>query len=592
MKCRVLDFAYDELGRYLAKAGIRDSRIILDVNGDSPDDGYSIAVEAFCGTIAGKNERSVLFGVYAFLNELGFRFPTPYIEIIPDKVACDSVHLDDNAKYRHRGFCIEGAVSYENVLSVIDWLAKNRMNTYFTQFITPYEFFKTWYSHDNNPLLRGSDTIPSPADIDEFIDSRLLPEMRKRGLVWQAVGHGFNSECFGYRGFNWDRVDSSDGLDKSIMAEIDGKRDLFEGIPLNTNLCLSNKSVRDRFVSVVLDYLDKHRSVDCLHIWLADGANNSCQCDECMKVLPSVWYIKLLKEIDEALTEKHIDTRIVFLSYFDLLWPPETVDLNTERFIFMFAPITRSYKKSVSEYDDTKTAQFCIENNVFPKRQEENLAYAREWKKRFKGDSFVYEYHYMWNLFRDLPDYYNAKILYEDIQGLRTLGFNGYISCQQTRVFAPTGLGMHVMAAALWGTDRSFEELAREYFEVLFGDKSDEVLSFIEKISRKGYLSIGENDTEENKHDAALLESAIDDIEAFLSTEHEKTQTWQSLIYLMKITSSYFQSLSYLKNGERKKAVESFSILCDFIRSNEREYQENIDVYWFIKDRKKIFEEI
>ena len=61
MKCRVLDFAYDELGRYLAKAGIRDSRIILDVNGDSPDDGYSIAVEAFCGTIAAKEVSSSVF---------------------------------------------------------------------------------------------------------------------------------------------------------------------------------------------------------------------------------------------------------------------------------------------------------------------------------------------------------------------------------------------------------------------------------------------------------------------------------------------------------------------------------------------------
>ena len=587
----VVDFAYSELERYLAKAGIGSFRIELKVNSNSSDDGYLICINDFNGTIEGTNERSVLFGVYAFLNEIGFYFPTPYIEIIPEKVSVDSVHLEEYAKYRHRGFCIEGAVTFENVLAVVDWLAKNRMNTYFTQFITPYEFFKTWYNHDNNPLMKGSDVLPSPDEVDEFVDTKLLPEMKKRGLIWHAVGHGFNSECFGYRGFNWDRVDSSEKLDRTIMAMIDGKRDLFGGIPLNTNLCLSNKNVRNRFISLVINYIEKHKNVDYLHIWLADGANNSCQCEECRQKLPSFWYIELLKELDIAFTERAIKTKIVFLSYFDLLWPPEKVDLSTERFIFMFAPITRSYKKSVKQYDDTEIPHFNIGNNVFPKKQEENLAYAREWKERFKGDSFVYEYHYMWNLFRDLPDYYNAKILYEDINGLASLGFNGYISCQQTRVFAPTGFGMHIMATTLWGTDKSFKELAQNYFEILFGNHGDEILQLIEKISYKGYLSIGEDDTEKNQHDAVLLDSAVDDIENFLSSEqHEDTALWRSLIYLLKVTSSYFQAIAYLKNGNRKEAAESFSVLCDFICRNEAAYQPDFDVYWFIKDRKKIFE--
>ena len=35
-----------------------------------------------------------------------------------------SVTLDEAPSYRHRGICIEGAVSYENVAEMIDWAAE------------------------------------------------------------------------------------------------------------------------------------------------------------------------------------------------------------------------------------------------------------------------------------------------------------------------------------------------------------------------------------------------------------------------------------------------------------------------------------
>ena len=37
---------------------------------------------------------------------------------------------------RHRGITIEGAVSVENVLELIDWAPKAGFNSYFTQFTT------------------------------------------------------------------------------------------------------------------------------------------------------------------------------------------------------------------------------------------------------------------------------------------------------------------------------------------------------------------------------------------------------------------------------------------------------------------------
>ena len=49
----------------------------------------------------------------------------------------------------------------------------------------------------------------------------------------------------------------------------------------------------------------------------------------------------MLNEIDRRFTEKGIKTKICFLVYLDLYWPPETERIhNEERFLMMFAPIS------------------------------------------------------------------------------------------------------------------------------------------------------------------------------------------------------------------------------------------------------------
>jgi hypothetical protein len=40
--------------------------------------------------------------------------------------------------------------------------------------------------------------------------------------------------------------------------------------------------------------------------------NNHCECPECQKKLPSDHYVQLLNDIDEELTARELDTRIVY----------------------------------------------------------------------------------------------------------------------------------------------------------------------------------------------------------------------------------------------------------------------------------------
>jgi hypothetical protein len=85
---------------------------------------------------------------------------------------------------------------------------------------------------------------------------------------------------------------------------------------------------------------------------------------------PSDWYITLLNDIDERLTEENLVTKVVFLLYVDLLWEPQQVKLNNpDRFTLMFAPITRTYSSSFTDapaFDENDLPDFELNKLKFP----------------------------------------------------------------------------------------------------------------------------------------------------------------------------------------------------------------------------------
>ncbi len=123
------------------------------------DDAISITIEATSGIICGNNPRSVLFAVYRYPHMLGCRWVRPGAdgEYIPAvDLARTHVHLSEAPSYRHRALCIEGAVSYEHVRDLIDWMPKVGLNAYFIQFREGFTFFDRWYSHMGHPTDQTS----------------------------------------------------------------------------------------------------------------------------------------------------------------------------------------------------------------------------------------------------------------------------------------------------------------------------------------------------------------------------------------------------------------------------------------------------
>ena len=370
-----------------------------------------------------------------------------------------------------------------------------------------------------------------------------------------------------------------------LLAKVNGKRDLHEGVALNTNLCYSNPTVRRMVAKSVVDYARKNPEVDVVHLWLADGSNNSCEGRNCSKLRLSDWYVELLNDVDAALTRAGLDTRIVFLIYVDLLWPPKRKRIdNQDRFILMFAPITRSYLSAFAQAagTDTKIKPYRRNKLRFPKSAAENVAYVREWKKVFDGDGFDFDYHGIWACYRDLAQVTISRTLYDDIRGLNDIGLHGLNSCQVQRQWFPHSLMMNVMAEALWNKKRSFKSIVDHTFSDAFGRSGAKVAKFFIEMSRLGkpYFECVYNPVYDGRRKAAGLRN-IPKMQAAVAAmeplaERQVTaqtgavrQSWKYLVHYLEIMKLLLPAYeAYLQAAPDTR--EKFEIVFDHLHRHER----------------------
>lgn len=565
-------------------------------------DAVTVDVERGSGIISGVNERSVLFGVYQFLTYAGCRWIRPGVEgeIVPLRSINDiTVHIKKEASNKHRGVCIEGAISLENVLEMVEFLPKLGFNAYFTQFRESYTFFERWYTHRDNPLLKPEEfSIEKAREIVEVVKR----EVKRRGLLYHAVGHGWTCEPFGLEGTGWDPkvYDLSPEITKNF-ALVNGKREVWQGIPLNTNLCYSSDSVRDIIITEIIEYLQSYNDVDYLHVWLADGFNNHCECDECVKITPSDIYVTMLNELDRRLTEKDIDSKIVFLIYFELLWPPLTEKLiNQDRFILMFAPITRTYSMEFScEAEAVPIPEFYRNKITLPQSVEENVAFLAAWQKLFSGDSFDFDYHLYVDHYND-PGYYAiSKVIYNDVKNLKKLGLNGLMSCQVHRSFLPTGFPMYVMGKVLWDDSLRFEDLEEDYFMHAYGPDGMLCKNYLSQLSESFNPPYWRNETEQISQVAAeQFEKIPDIIHAFSAVVEANQQqddatveaSWRYIEYHSHICKRLASILYHKATGNNAEMRSQWHSLTKFVQENEMAYQQVFDVQMFISVLKSKFD--
>ena len=595
-----VDFAAQELKKYLrmmmprcgdvpihlrpeAKDGFRlglTSDFGLDVQISDPllDDYIYVKTDEQGGILAGSNPRSVLQAVYRFLKKQGciWLFPGPDGEKIPMRQGLVAVDYCHRPPLRFRGQCNEGSEIQRQMMDAIAFTPKIGLNTFMMEGDAPTVYYDHFYSHTwDNLDSEGPISKQTALQWKRACDA----EIERRGLMLHDMGHGWTSEPFGFRqiqGLSPEELEleAQDPIYQHA-AQLNGKRFVYRR-PVDTNVCMSNPATRKIMVDAVADYCEKQNHVDYLHVWLSDGTNNHCECAACQKKLPSDWYLVLMNELDQELTARDLDTRIVFICYVDTFWAPREEEIaHPERFALLFAPIRRHYTEHYGYTPDMAALKPYVRNQLdYPKGMAANLAYLQDWKRVWKQDVFCYEYYFWMFQWFDMGGRMMARTIYADAVNQAKAGLSGMVADGSQRAFFPNGFCFYVYGEAQYDPSRSFEELEEEYFCAAYGPDWRQVASYLDAISEKTnwlYLSgrdsadpgVGAYYNPNVVADFAQIAKLAEDfrpvIEAHMDqADRCKFVSWESLRWHAKFLEKYTAAVMAKAVNQEQEAWEIF----------------------------------
>ncbi len=546
------------------------------------------------GIIAGDNPRAVLLAVYEFFRQNGCRWLFPGVdgEYIPIKDV-EAVSYRHVASCRYRGHCIEGGCTQQELIDLFDFLPKVGMNVFQMQFFIPELFYNRYYKHEKN-----SKRSPEPLSANTVIQWKTAceAEMSKRGLQFHDVGHGWNIASFGVdtsKGFSAIKNEDLTEEARNNLALYRGKRAFYDSNTLFAQMCLSSESARKQVASYVADYAMKHPNVDYLHVWLGDGHNNHCECDECAKKTVSDWYVVLLNDIDRELTERSLNTRIVFINYNESIWAPVTERIkNPDRFTLMMAPISRSYTTTLTG-KEVILPPFVRNDITGAKDLDTFMAHYKEWRKVWKGAALAFEYHFWRYQYCDPSGMFVAKRIFEDIECYKDNDLDGLIACGCVRSFFPTGFPYYVFARKQYDISLSFDDILKDYFACAFGQDWEKFVDYLNELSEclgPKYLNKGESAdpsispfynparAEKLRRTPEVLAKGDELIRTYYNSE-DRIKTVS--VRLLEEHAKHFEILakmfSYKADNEVDKALKEFDNLVDLLGAREVYYQQYFD---------------
>lgn len=572
-----------------------DFKIPLDGIADPElDDAVYIKVNRSSGIIAGSNSRSVLFAAYRFLEANGCRWirPTANGDFVPKRSVLDlKAEISDRAFYRWRGNSNCGTFAIDDVIERIAWSPKVGLNVFLIEFMLPRRQYINYAGRPYPSLAAPRDLTIN--EVRAYHDLS-VKEIKKRGLIYHGVGHGWTTLVAGCSEFESDHNSrpTPDPDKIQFLALVNGERSMKNG-PTFTDICHGNPDAQKRFAQCVADYAAKHPEIDYLHVWLDDRPNNTCECDRCTDQVIADSYVRLLNRIDDELTRRNQNTKIVFIIYHETLWKPLKERFKkTDRFQMMFAPIARDYTKPYPQIipDKIDLSPYVKNKCKVPKETALNIALMKDWQTIFPKKPFAYEYHMTWHHYRDLGYYNFVKVMTEDIKRMKKIGLDGIVSCQIGRASFPTAFPNWMYAKYQWDPNRDFDQMTESYFKAAFGPDWKKAFHYLKDLSNDSVYNFSGLSKDQKNDAIQKMKDAEDLFRKFrpIIKDHEPIEpqvlrdSWKYLGLHSLVYEKYCQMRQDLLKektaSERKKSEQA---LVDIIAQTEEETHPVFDLFWF-----------
>ena len=465
--CRVTHFAAGEMSTYLKKISDVEFEIIekadcplntvlLSTSGknnifcptacfdDKEHDSFEVLADKDGASIQGSNGRSVLYGVYSFLEALGCSFAEPDKEIIPEakRLEIPCMELKSRAAFKLRNvFRIQivksrlaefDGLEPEHHLPQIDWMAKQRLNH--------YVFYVDYYRYD----------------LWEKYKHQILDALLDRGFIIEVTHHSIlyfcppNENCdFGNYGAETYKENHPDWY---VPA-------LFYGSEYQARIELPEvqKIIKERY----LEYLRNNPELDIVGLWPGDSAMNQPYPD----LSNTDGYMKFWNNISDAVKKEFPEKKLCTLAYFELTPPPRQIIPNDNLHVWF------------CRHDD---------NYFYPITDERNKKYydlLKGWTKVMVPENIACFHYYGWMpVLTPFTDNMKADLsVYKEMNLAGVYGWSGFTYNIMGNDYR-WARDLYVFSRLLWEPKQEVERLERKWAEAVFTGSVLEILVFFNTL--------------------------------------------------------------------------------------------------------------
>ncbi len=456
--------------------------------------------------ITGSNPRSVYYGVCEYLKHFGFAFPYPGPEgeIIPENpvFAISGFDLEQTACRTFRGIAARpDPEKLEEGRQLIRFMAQNRYNLFFMEGYDEDRPGDRYSIVDGVHPLQHVEHMYKGKSWEErreiaLRQKTMVEEARKYGLLIERGGHGWNYGVPEHFGLNHGL--SPEQARAALKAKGNVNKRAEVAVSTWFQLCIGREEVREIYAGHIVDYLLRRRGeFDIAAIWMGDGYDNKCQCDECLKQPFSDLYLDIFRRVALKVRETIPELTLECIIYFETLEPPTRNWLEgLDNVILNLAVWRQCYFHKLDDPecripgwipDYRHNRSHDVPNGKRILNYDQFLAY-QSWRRIVGNNLKCLIFNYI-TLCPGVDRHfmsYDLAPLCDSFADFDRFRFDGMVDCQcHCSWDKPADLQLYGAARMLWNrNDCDPAAIRKELFTLLYREKAPEVAAYCDGVSR------------------------------------------------------------------------------------------------------------